>query len=93
MMAAPPQIPVMCPPSHMAFAIIVTIFCCLPFGIVSIIEASGVQSLWTSGNYQMAMRKSEAAKKWAIWGLVSPLIIYAIYFIAILALGVSAFKF
>ena len=33
------------PSSHLALAILVTIFCCLPFGIVSIVKASQVSGL------------------------------------------------
>ena len=66
------------PPSidnHLVWAILATIFCCLPFGIVSIVYAAQVNSLLASGNIDSARQASENAKMWA-WiafgvGLVS----------------------
>ena len=58
-----------CPKTWMAESILVTIFCCLPFGIVGIINASKVSSLYAQGNYDEAQRASADAKKWAIIGL------------------------
>lgn len=53
----------------MAESILVTIFCCLPFGIVGIINASKVSSLYAQGNYDEAQRASADAKKWTLIGL------------------------
>jgi hypothetical protein len=92
-MQSQPHMQMPCPPSHMGLAIVVTIFCCLPFGIASIVQGSNVQGLWASGNYEAAMMKSESAKKWATWGIVSPLVIYALYFVAIFAFGMSGMRF
>ena len=58
-----------CPKTWMAESILVTIFCCLPFGIVGIINASKVSSLYAQGNYDEAQRASADAKKWTIIGL------------------------
>lgn len=68
------------PKTYLVESILVTLFCCLPFGIVGIINASGVESAYFSGNYNEAVRKSMAAKKWTMWGLVSCLICWALYF-------------
>ena len=48
------------PDSFMVWAILSTIFCCLPFGIASIVNASKVDGLWASGDYNGA---NEAARK------------------------------
>lgn len=40
-----------CPKNHMAMAVISTIFCCLPFGIVAIIKAAQVNSFYMNGFY------------------------------------------
>lgn len=58
-----------CPKTWMAESILVTIFCCLPFGIVGIINASKVSSLYAQGNYDEAQRASADAKKWTLIGL------------------------
>ena len=68
--SSPPEIE-----NHLVWAILVTIFCCLPFGIVSIVYSAQVNSLSASGNIDAARQASENAKMWA-WiafavGLVS----------------------
>jgi Interferon-induced transmembrane protein len=67
------------PSSHLALAILVTIFCCLPFGIVSIVKASQVSGLWAQGRYAEAQQSSASARKWAMWGAIIGLIVYVIY--------------
>ena len=54
------------PDSYLVWAILTTLFCCLPFGIVSIVQAAKVDSLWTAGDYAGAQAASASAKKWAI---------------------------
>lgn len=69
----------MMPKTYMVQAILVTLFCCLPFGILGIVSASGVSSAWNSGNYAEAQRKSADAKKWSKWGLICGIIVYVLY--------------
>ncbi len=62
-------------PNNLVWAILVTIFCCLPFGIVSIVYAAQVNGLVAEGKFDSARQASENAKMWA-WiafavGLVS----------------------
>ncbi len=69
------QIP---PPNYLVWAILSTIFCCLPFGIVSIIFAAQVNSKWLEGDVTGANTASRNARLWA-WvsfgvGLASVLI-------------------
>ena len=73
-----------CPETHLTKAIIVTVFCCLPFGIASIMFASKVASCFAIGNYQEAMEKSKEANKWANIGIIAGLIYYIIYIVIIL---------
>ncbi len=75
------------PETHMVFAVLVTLFCCLPFGIAGIVNASAVSSAYAMGNYQEAVRKSESAKKWSMWGLIGGAIVIILYFIF---LGIAA---
>lgn len=56
-----PQTP---PDNHLVAAILTTLFCCLPFGIVSIVKSSQVNSKWQAGDYQGAIQSSEEAKTW-----------------------------
>ena len=52
-------------PSHLVWAILVTIFCCLPFGIVSIVYAAQVNGMVAAGNIDGARQASQNAKIWA----------------------------
>lgn len=54
------------PDNYLVWAILTTIFCCLPFGVVAIVHAAKVDGLWTSGNYNGACEYSDKAKKWSI---------------------------
>lgn len=53
------------PPNYLAWAIVTTILCCLPFGIVSIVYAAQVNSKWQMGDYEGAKLSSKNAKLWA----------------------------
>ena len=82
------------PDTYMVLAVLVTVFCCLPFGIVSIVKASQVSSLYSQGRYQEAVAASEAAKKWAIWsavaGVVISIIVIVLQIVGIGLLGTAA---
>lgn len=51
-------------PNHLVFAILVTIFCCVPFGIVGIVYAAQVNGKLTAGDYAGAVDASGKAKTW-----------------------------
>lgn len=53
-----------CPKTWLAESILVTLFCCLPFGIVGIVHASKVSTLFAMGKYEMARQASVNAAKW-----------------------------
>jgi hypothetical protein len=55
-------------PNYLVQSILITIFCCLPFGIVSIIFAAQVNGEITAGNIEKAMECSRKAKLWLWWG-------------------------
>ncbi|MDN6310421.1 MAG: CD225/dispanin family protein [Flavobacteriaceae bacterium] len=80
------------PNNHLAMAIISTLICCLPAGVVSIVYASQVNSKFIAGDYQGAERASKNAKTWwiislavAAAGIIIMLAIYGIAFIAAIA--------
>lgn len=52
-------------PNYLVFAILATAFCCLPFGIVSIVFAAQVNSKLALGDYHGAVDASNKAKTWA----------------------------
>ncbi|MFN2261585.1 MAG: CD225/dispanin family protein [Psychroflexus sp.] len=81
------------PPNYLAFAIITTILCCLPAGIVSIVYASEVNRKWMSQDYEGAYRASQNAKTWAIVSAVSFAAISILVIIFYIFVGVTALSF
>lgn len=71
----PPQ-----PKNYLLESILVTLFCCMPFGIVGIIKAANVGSLYSQGRYQEAQDASFSAKKWSKWGFLVTLSMYLLCF-------------
>jgi len=66
------------PDSHLVWAILCTVLCCLPLGIVSIVYSTKVSGLWAQGRYAEAQAASDSAKKWAIIGAVVGAVSYVI---------------
>lgn len=73
------QAPMMKPDNHMALAIITTICCCLPLGIVAIIKANEVNTLYMSKQYTAAAVAADEAKKWSYVGIICCVIFWAVY--------------
>ena len=51
------------PKNWLVEAILVTLFCCMPFGIVGIIFAAQVNSKFAAGDYNAAVLASKDAEK------------------------------
>lgn len=68
------------PSSYLALAIISTVLCCLPTGIVSIIYAAKVNEAYASGDYEKAVQSSKNAKTWALVGIGLAVLIWIVYF-------------
>ena len=58
------------PDNHLVWAILSTVCCCLPFGIVAIIKSMQVNDFYNSGNYEQALIAADEAKNWCIISLV-----------------------
>ena len=69
------------PDSYLVWSILVTVLCCLPFGIVAIVKSTQVDSRYNSGDYQGAQKAAEEAKKWCIISAVRAAVISVIYII------------
>lgn len=80
------------PETNLVWAILCTVLCCLPLGIVSIIKATSVEKLWYQGRYQEAMDASRSAKNYALVGALSSLIFLIIYFAFIFIAGASVYS-
>lgn len=55
-----------CPPTNLAWAIISTVLCCIPTGIVAIIYALKVSNKYREGDIEAAKRASETGAWWCI---------------------------
>ena len=78
------------PNNNLVLAIITTVCCCLPLGIVAIVKACNVNSLYATGQYDEAELAAQAAKKWSIIGIVASLVIWVIYVLFFAGAGLFA---
>ena len=81
------------PKNWLVESIIVTILCCIPFGIVGIVFATKVEGLWNSGQRDAALKASRDAGKWVKIGFFCGLavwIISIIYYVVILGVMFGA---
>lgn len=70
-------------PNHLVFAILATVFCCLPAGIPAIIYAAQVNGKLQAGDYGGAQLASNNAKMWCWVSLGLGLGVMAIYIVLI----------
>lgn len=76
-------------PTNLVWAILSTLFCCLPLGIVSIVFAAQVNGKLAAGDLAGARESSENAKKFAMWGAIVSVVAIALYFILVFGLGIG----
>lgn len=72
------------PENNLVWGIVVTVVCCLPLGIVSIVKANQVNTLWAQGLHDAARQSAAEAKSWAKWGAIVAGIGLALYLIVII---------
>lgn len=75
------------PKNWLVESILVTLFCCLPFGIAGIVFASQVNSKYAAGDYDGALRASGDAAKWTKIGFFVGIAVIVLYLIFIFAFG------
>ena len=63
----------------MVAAVLVTICCCLPFGVVAIVKANQVISFYYQGLYDQAVIASADADKWVKLALLFGIISFCAY--------------
>ncbi|MDD6139832.1 MAG: CD225/dispanin family protein [Bacteroidales bacterium] len=67
-----------CPPSNMVWAVLATVLCCMPVGIVSIVYSCRVSSLYAKGDFVGAKRASDRAAYWALGSAIVHMVTYPI---------------
>ena len=78
-------------PNYLVQAILVTIFCCLPFGIVSIVYAAQVNGKVAAGDIAGARNASNSAKTWAWVSFGVGLGSVVVYVAGFVILGAASF--
>jgi hypothetical protein len=76
-------------PNYLVQAILCTLFCCLPFGIVAIVFAAQVNGKLAAGDYQGAVSCSDSARTWcwvSFWLGVVPMVLY-VFFLAMMGMA------
>lgn len=79
-MPHPPNVP-----NYLVQAILVTLFCCLPVGIASIVFAAQVNGKLAAGDHQGALDSSRKARTWAwvaLWAGAAWAVIWGILLLA-----------
>ena len=72
------------PKDYLVESILVTLFCCMVFGILGIVYSVQANSAFSSGNITAANESSAKAKQWVTYGFWCGIAVVGIY--AILAL-------
>ena len=75
---------------YLIWGILVTVLCCLPLGIVSIVKSTQVSGLWAQGRAAEAQQAADDAKKYAVWGAIAGVIVFVIVIIFNIVVGFSA---
>lgn len=77
------------PKNWLVESILVTLLCCLPFGVVGIIFSTKVDTLWNTGQREEAIKASQDAAKWVKIGFFVGIGAYILYGI-MLMMGIFA---
>jgi hypothetical protein len=75
------------PPNYLVWAILTTVLCCLPLGVVSIVFAAQVNSKWYAGDIAGARDSSTKAKNFAMWSAVAGGVGVILWVILVVGLG------
>ncbi|MBC7588170.1 MAG: CD225/dispanin family protein [Chitinophagaceae bacterium] len=85
------QQPLVQPKNWLVESILVTLFCCLPFGIAGIVFASQVNTKFAAGDYDGAAQASKDAGKWTKIGFWVGIGVIILYILFMVVLGGTAF--
>ena len=71
------------PDNNLVWAILATVLCCLPFGIVAIIKSTQVDSFWAAGRYDEAVQAAADARKWCWVSVIVSVVVIVLCFLLI----------
>ncbi|MBQ2683775.1 MAG: CD225/dispanin family protein [Thermoguttaceae bacterium] len=66
-------------PDYLVLAILETLFCCVPCGVIAIVYAVGANSAAENGNHALGQKKARTAKYWLIAGVAVFVLLYLAY--------------
>lgn len=82
--------PVGAPPeNNLVWAILCTVMCCMPLGVVAIIKSTKVKELWLQGDHDGAQKAADDAKKYSIWGAAITGVGIVIYILIFVVFGIA----
>lgn len=67
------------PENYLVWAILSTVLCCMPLGIVAIVKSSQVNTKWFIGDREGALKDAKSAKNWAIWSAGVSIVLFVLY--------------
>ena len=76
------------PDNYLVESILATVFCCIPFGVVGIVYAAQVGSLYAAGDYDGANEASSKASYWAKTSFWTGVVVIVLYFLFVFGLSV-----
>ena len=75
------------PANNLVWAILTTIFCCLPLGVASIVFAAQVNGKWAAGDYAGAQDSAKKARQFAMWSAIAAAVALAAYLLFFVIIG------
>ena len=75
------------PDNKLVWSILVTLFCCLPLGIVAIVKSAEVNSKWNAGDVAGAQQSAADAGKWIKWSVIAGVLLAVLYIVFVVLLG------
>lgn len=77
------------PDNNLVWAILATVLCCLPLGIVAIIKSTKVKELWMAGDHAGAQKAANDAKKYSMWAAGAAALVWVLYILFFVVIGVA----
>jgi hypothetical protein len=82
--------PVVGVPNYLVQSILVTLFCCMPFGVVAIVFAAMAMSSASAGDRAGAVRAAEQARTWCLVALGLGLVPWVVGLLWVAFAGLAA---
>ena len=80
-------------PNYLVQAILATLFCCLPFGVVAVVFATQVNSRLAAGDVPGALDASHKARTWAWVSFICGLILTILVVLLVILQGAFMMRF